>query len=64
MPIIRVEMFEGRNADQKSSLVKELTDGFMRTCGGKIESVQVVITEYSPGDWGVAGRLASDRLKG
>ena len=34
MPIIRFEMFPGRTADQKRNLVRELTDGFVRTCGG------------------------------
>ena len=29
MPIIRVEMFEGRTIDQKKELVKELTNSFV-----------------------------------
>ncbi len=64
MPIIRVEMFEGRTTEQKSELIKELTEGFLRSCGGKRESVQVVITDYSPQDWGVGGHLASEKAKG
>lgn len=63
MPIIRVEMFEGRTSEQKSQLVDQLTKDFVRTCGGKIESVQVLITEYAPSDWGVAGELASEKAK-
>ena len=31
MPIIRVEMFEGRTIDQKKELVKELTNSFIKT---------------------------------
>lgn len=61
MPIIRVEMFEGRSEEQKSKLVSELTEGFLRSCGGKPESVHVVITDYSPDNWGVAGKLVSER---
>ena len=34
MPIIRVEMFPGRTIDQKRDLTRELTDGFVRACGG------------------------------
>ena len=37
MPIIRVEMFAGRTEEQKRALVKELTDGFVRTAGGDPE---------------------------
>jgi 4-oxalocrotonate tautomerase len=61
MPIIRVEMFKGRNREQKRALVKELTDGFLRACGGKPESVQVVIADVDKEDWGVAGVLMADK---
>ena len=39
MPIIHVEMLTGRTREQKAALVKELTDGFVRTCGGKPDSI-------------------------
>ncbi len=60
MPTIRVEMFEGRTADQKRALVKELTDSFVRTAGGTPESVQIVLTDVAKDDWAVAGKLCSD----
>jgi len=63
MPIIRVEMFKGRSGEQKRALVKELTEGFLRSCGGKPEQVQIVITDVDPADWGSAGELAADRLQ-
>lgn len=61
MPIIRVEMFEGRTEDQKSELVHELTDAFVRTCGSTPEAVQIVIDEYSKSNWGVGGTLVSKK---
>jgi 4-oxalocrotonate tautomerase len=61
MPMIRVEMFKGRNREQKRALVKELTDGFIRACGGKPESVQIVIADVDKEDWGVAGVLMADK---
>ena len=39
MPLIRVEMFSGRTDEQKKILVKELTDSFIKSCGGNRESV-------------------------
>ena len=33
MPVIRVEMFK-RTLEQKRELIKELTDSFVKTCGG------------------------------
>ncbi|MGI9487093.1 MAG: 4-oxalocrotonate tautomerase [Geminicoccaceae bacterium] len=60
MPVIRVEMFEGRNAEQKRALVKELTETFVRTARGTPESVQIVLTDVAKDDWAVAGKLCSD----
>ncbi len=61
MPMIRVEMFAGRTAEQKRALVKELTDAFVRTAGGTPESVQIVLSDVEKGDWASAGQLFSDK---
>ena len=61
MPIIRVEMFSGRSKDQKRELVKELTDAFVRTCGGNPESLQIVISDVDKENWGSGGQLATDK---
>lgn len=60
MPIIRVEMFKGRTRDQKRALVREVTDAFVRTCGGTPKGLSVVITEFDKEDWGSAGDLCCD----
>lgn len=60
MPMIRVEMFEGRTHEQKQALAKELTDAFVRAAGGTPEAVQIVMTDVAKSDWAVAGKLASD----
>ena len=61
MPIIRVEMFPGRTVGQKRDLARELTDGFVRACGGAGEKLHVVITEVERENWGVGGELMSDK---
>jgi 4-oxalocrotonate tautomerase len=60
MPLIRVEMFPGRNQEQKSDLVAEVTDAFLRTCGGTAETVQVIVQEVHSSSWAVAGKMISD----
>ncbi len=62
MPIIRVEMFTGRNQDQKRALVRSLTDAFVGAAGGTPDAVQVVITDVDKDNWGSGGQLASDKL--
>jgi 4-oxalocrotonate tautomerase len=64
MPIIRVEMFDGRTRDQKRALVREVTDAFVRTCGGKPEGLHVIITEIDREDWGSGGVLSVDKTPG
>ena len=61
MPVIRIEMMEGRTVEQKRALAKELTDAFVRTCDGKADSVYVVIDDVKKENWAVAGKLVLDR---
>lgn len=62
MPIIRVEMFEGRSRAQKRALVKELTQAFVKAAGGKADGLQVVITDVAKEDWGSGGELCCDKF--
>jgi len=64
MPIIRVEMFPGRSEEQKRAMVRELTEGFVRTAGGSPDGVYVVITEVEKSNWGSGGELCSDKFPG
>ena len=61
MPIIRVEMFAGRSRETKRSLAKELTDSFVRVCGGKPEAVTILFEDVAKEDWSIAGELMADR---
>ena len=60
MPVIRVEMFEGRTNDQKKNLVKGLTKSFIDVCGGHAVGVHIVIQEHKKENWGVGGILSSE----
>ncbi|MFM8678934.1 MAG: tautomerase family protein [Alphaproteobacteria bacterium] len=60
MPMIRVELFPGRSADQKRRFAKAVTDSFVEICGSTPEAVHVVFVEVAKDDWAIAGRLASD----
>ncbi|GLQ05336.1 tautomerase family protein [Sneathiella chinensis] len=61
MPIVRVEMFEGRDNETKRELVQALTREMVRVTGCKEASVSIVITDISKDNWGVGGEIA--RLK-
>ena len=60
MPMIRVELYPGRTADQKRRFAKAVTEAFVEICGSTPESVQVVFQDVKKEDWATAGALASD----
>ena len=61
MPIIRVEMLPGRTVAQKRALVESLTEGFLQSCGGRKEAIQVIITETEADNWGIGAKLLADK---
>lgn len=60
MPVIRIEMFEGRSDDQKRACAQAVTEAWVQTCGGTPQSVHIIFADVAKSDWAVAGRLVSD----
>ena len=61
MPVIKVEMLEGRSVEQKRELVAVFTRELARICGTSPQAINVVIDEVRMDNWGVGGELLSDR---
>ena len=61
MPTLRVELMEGRTAEQKKELVKALTQAVVQTLGSKPESVDILLYDIKRGDWATGGVLWSER---
>lgn len=62
MPVIRVEMFEGRNRETKQQLVEAFTREMVRITGCGEASVNVIITDVAKENWGLGGELASHKF--
>ena len=60
MPVIRVEMFK-RTQEQKRDLAKELTEAFIRTCGGNKDAIKILITEVDKNNWASGGVITADK---
>ena len=60
MPVIRVEMFK-RTQEQKRDLARELTDAFLRTCGGNKEAIKILITEVDEDNWASGGIITVNK---
>ena len=61
MPIVLVQMLEGRTAEQKRALVRAMTDCMVEICGATAAGTTVVIEEHARTDWATGGVLVSDR---
>ncbi len=60
MPIVQVEMFEGRNLDQKRAMVKEVTEALVKTINCSAADVQVIVREMKKENFAVEGILSVD----
>lgn len=58
MPIIQVNMMEGRTDEQKAKLIEELTLATERAIDAPIESVRVLIHEIPKTEFGIGGKTA------
>jgi 4-oxalocrotonate tautomerase len=61
MPIIQVNMFEGRTVDQKRKLVANMTDAVVKSLDVKPEDVRIILQEMAKHDYAIAGLLSIDK---
>ncbi len=61
MPLIQVKQTPGKTAEQKSELVRELTEAYVRATGSKPESVWVTVEEVAADSWSIAGETLAAR---
>jgi 4-oxalocrotonate tautomerase len=55
MPLIQVTMVEGRTAEQKHALIRNLSASMSETLGVPLERIRVAIYEISADEWGIGG---------
>ncbi len=59
MPVVMVEMWEGRTLEERKQLVKDITDSFVKI-GVPSKAVTVIVREDPRSCWAEGGRLCSD----
>lgn len=60
MPLVQIDMLEGRTVEQKREMVKKLTDVIVETAKCPPEAVTIILREMPPTHLGKAGVLRSD----
>jgi 4-oxalocrotonate tautomerase len=61
MPIIRIELLEGRPPAMKSELIRRVTEAVVETLKVKPEQVRVLLYEVPPEHWGVGGKTKEEQ---
>ncbi len=59
MPVVIVEMWEGRTAEQKKNLIEGITSAFVKI-GTPAEAVYVILKDNAKSNWGIGGKPASE----
>ena len=61
MPIIHVNMYEGRSLEQRKKLVVAMTEAVVKSLEIKPEAVSIVLHDLPKHNVAVAGVLASEK---
>ena len=60
MPIITIQMWEGRSREDKKKLSEDITDVVCKDAGCPKEAVIVVFQDIPKENWAQSGKLASE----
>jgi 4-oxalocrotonate tautomerase len=59
IPVVKIDMWEGRNAEQKERLIKSVTDSIAKTLEIPKEHITIIINDVPKTNWGLKGEQAS-----
>lgn len=60
MPYVNVQITKGASREQKTQIVRDVTDSLVRVLGKKPEHIHVVIQEIEEENWGFSGLLTDE----
>lgn len=55
MPLCEITIIEGRGAEKKKALLREVTEAIHRSIDAPMESIRVVLHEVPASHWAVGG---------
>lgn len=61
MPIVNINLIEGRTLEQKRALVKEVTEAICKTVNVTPDHVRIILQDMAKHDYAVAGTLNCDK---
>ncbi len=61
MPIININLLEGRTVEQKRKLVVEITDAVVKSLNVKADTVKIILQDMAKNDYAEGGVLFMDK---
>jgi len=62
MPVIRIDMVQGKTKDQKRKIVEDIPQIMVQVAGAKAEDVHIIIVDHPMENLADGGQLLSDDL--
>lgn len=60
MPIITINLLEGRSAAKKQRLIRDVSEAAARSLEVPVATIRVLLREVAPEHWGVGGVSKAD----
>ena len=60
MPIVQIDLLEGRTVEQKRAMVAKVTQAIQETANCPADAITIIIREMPPAHLGKGGKLRSD----
>jgi len=56
MPVVRIEMLEGRTKEQKKRMMEGITKAVVEATGVEAEKVWIIVSDVARENWGSGGK--------
>lgn len=60
MPIVQVNLLEGRTDAQRRAMVKAITDALVATIDTKPEKVRIIVNDMAHDHYAIGGKMADE----
>lgn len=60
MPLVTIDMWEGRSVEQKKELAQGITSVMMDKLGIPAEALTIIIRDVPKHNWAIGGKLSSE----
>ena len=57
MPVVRVSWFDGKTADEKAKVAREITESIVKSTGTDASYIYVIFEDVKAADWAGGGKL-------